>query len=462
MIRYANLRCRLLQSLFSTALLLVLLPSGSPARQRLEGQEFSGRQAPITYETLSFFGPDSTKGIVDILYRIPRSFFVFVRSSSQNDSLGTFVARGHLLVELSDKQDVSVARKILPIELRRPSLPGREEQQGDLEGAFQFVLPKDKYKIVFEVDDQESGRSFTDKQRTVEAATHSEKPVELSPPFFASLDTSSRNGPAYLPFNHGSNIFFGSVHGGIVSQIHSTIADTGVRVTWKLHGQEENRGEQVLDLSGTSFELRGGALSLAAAEGPVRYVSLKSDSTWKVLYVPIPIQTLEPGRYTLDLNVIAATDQPKHQIAFRIVWPDRPMSLMEWDIATDALRYIARPEELDKIQSSSSAESWKAFKAFWRLKDPDTTTAYNELMVEYYRRVDEAIRQFSTVKTMDGYKTDRGRIYILDGPPTKVDRSVPPGQPTREIWLYEKLHKQFIFTERNKSGNYILTQAANY
>ncbi len=459
-----NVNARLRRRLFRPAVplgFLLILPFLVLSQPRTEGQGVFARQAPVTFESLEFFGQDSTKGIVDILYRIPRSFFVFVRTSGQTDSSGAFIARGHVMVELSDKQDISIARKILPIEMRRSSLPAREEELGDLEGAFPFTLPRNDYKIVFEVEDHESGRSFVDRQHSVQSLTHSGEPIELSPPFVAGVDSSSARDVVYVPFNHSSNILFGSIHGGLVSQLYTTVADTGLKVAWKLHGKEENRGEQAVDLSGTMFELRSGILTLASSEGPVRYAAQKSDSGWKILYVPTPIQTLEAGTYTIELTVNAGKYRSTREIPFRIIWPNRPVSLTDWDIATDALRYIARPEELDKILSSSE-EGWRAFKSFWRAKDPDTTTAYNELMVEYYRRVDEAIRQFSTVKEMDGYKTDRGRIYILNGPPAKIDRSVLPGQPTREIWTYDRLHKQFVFTERNKSGNYILTQATNF
>ncbi|HEY6953006.1 MAG TPA: GWxTD domain-containing protein, partial [Bacteroidota bacterium] len=123
--------------------------------------------------------------------------------------------------------------------------------------------------------------------------------------------------------------------------------------------------------------------------------------------------------------------------------------------------YIAKPEELNEITSSSTERGMKAFRAFWKKHDPDTTTAYNQIMVEYYRRVDEAIRQFSTIKDRDGYKTDRGRIYILFGPPSHTERSLLPDQPVREVWTYTNLKKRFIFTEKNKSGNYILTETTN-
>lgn len=443
------------------ACILLIAPVTVLSQERRQGREFPNRPSVVTFETVRLPGTDSTKADIDVLYRIPRSFFIFVRSRGQVDSMNNFIARGQLQVELNDEQDVSVARNIRPIELNRVSLPQGEEQQGDIEGAISFSLVPGKYKIIFEVDDLESGRLFLDKDHIVQAQSFAATSLEISPLFFARVDSTPDRGVQYFPFNHGTDVLFGAARGGTLCQLHVPDADTGMKLNWKLHGEEENRSEQIIDLTGTTFDLVEGRLNLASKEGTVRYSTGHADRSVKTFFVPLPFEILEPGHYKLEITLTSGKDQAKQEISFRVVWPNRPMSLTDWDIATDALRYIAKPEEMDKILASSET-GLKEFRAFWRAKDPDTTTAYNELMVEYYRRVDESIRQYSTVKEQDGYKTDRGRIYILNGPPTHVERSVLPGQPTREIWTYDNLRKQFVFTEKNKSGNYILTQSANF
>ena len=113
------------------------------------------------------------------------------------------------------------------------------------------------------------------------------------------------------------------------------------------------------------------------------------------------------------------------------------------------------------MMSGSSAHRADVFYRFWRQKDRDTTTAYNEAMAEYYYRVDETMRKFSTSKDNDGYKTDRGRVYILYGPPPKSERLLKPDSPPTEIWTYDNLHRRFIFIDPTRNGNYILSQAEN-
>ncbi len=79
-------------------------------------------------------------------------------------------------------------------------------------------------------------------------------------------------------------------------------------------------------------------------------------------------------------------------------------------------------------------------------------------MAEYYRRVDESIKRYSTANEKDGYRTDRGRIYILFGAPTIINRLLKPNTVPAEIWTYEKLKKRFTFRDLKKNSNYILVK----
>ena len=154
-----------------------------------------------------------------------------------------------------------------------------------------------------------------------------------------------------------------------------------------------------------------------------------------------------------------ASRQDLHQ--FHVTWPSHPFSLTDPDLAIDALRHIAKEAEIDGMLSGSAERRAESFYRFWRERDQDTTTAYSQAMAEYYYRVDEAMRKFSTARENDGYKTDRGRIYILYGPPPKSERVLQPNTGPKEIWTYDRIHKRFIFIDPAKNGNYVLSQAEN-
>jgi GWxTD domain-containing protein len=63
--------------------------------------------------------------------------------------------------------------------------------------------------------------------------------------------------------------------------------------------------------------------------------------------------------------------------------------------------------------------------AFWERRDPTPDTFENEYKIEHYQRFAYANDHFNA--RIPGWKTDRGRIYILQGPPDKIE-SYPAGR----------------------------------
>ncbi|HEX9615291.1 MAG TPA: GWxTD domain-containing protein, partial [Bacteroidota bacterium] len=76
-------------------------------------------------------------------------------------------------------------------------------------------------------------------------------------------------------------------------------------------------------------------------------------------------------------------------------------------------------------------------------------------MEEYYHRVEYANKNFGHY--MDGWKTDRGMIYIRFGSPDNVERH-PFDMNTKpyEIWYYYELERQFVFVDETGFGDYRL------
>ena len=64
------------------------------------------------------------------------------------------------------------------------------------------------------------------------------------------------------------------------------------------------------------------------------------------------------------------------------------LSLLKTDYqkAVEQLKYIASPEEMNKLMEAKEEERLQAWIDFWRSKDPTPQTVENELQDEYYRR----------------------------------------------------------------------------
>ena len=79
-------------------------------------------------------------------------------------------------------------------------------------------------------------------------------------------------------------------------------------------------------------------------------------------------------------------------------------------------------------------ERQRFIEQFWLQRDPSPDTLENEYKEEHYRRIAYANEHFASTKTA-GWKTDRGRMYIVYGPPDEIE-SHPPA---RESWRYHRL-----------------------
>jgi GWxTD domain-containing protein len=89
------------------------------------------------------------------------------------------------------------------------------------------------------------------------------------------------------------------------------------------------------------------------------------------------------------------------------------------------VRWIITDEEKDAFKKLSNDEERDSFiEQFWLRRDPTPDTVENEYKEEHYRRIAYANEHFPAGKP--GWKTDRGRIYIMFGPPDQID-SHPSG-----------------------------------
>ncbi|MCK7541168.1 MAG: GWxTD domain-containing protein [Marinilabiliales bacterium] len=94
---------------------------------------------------------------------------------------------------------------------------------------------------------------------------------------------------------------------------------------------------------------------------------------------------------------------------------------------------------------------------FWKRRDPDPDTALNEYRLEYEQRVERAGQLFHG-EGRSGWQTDRGRIYILFGPPS--ERQTYPmdaGGYCREVWYYgslpSHLHRRALLGQLRPAGH---------
>jgi len=109
-----------------------------------------------------------------------------------------------------------------------------------------------------------------------------------------------------------------------------------------------------------------------------------------------------------------------------VVWREGPV------------RYILSADEDHEYRRLTTREERAAFiRRFWQSRDPDPSTPENEYRTLFGRRVGAATRLFTSESTKPGWKTDRGKIFILLGPPDDLDEATLQQRDTPVItWTY--------------------------
>jgi len=90
----------------------------------------------------------------------------------------------------------------------------------------------------------------------------------------------------------------------------------------------------------------------------------------------------------------------------------------------DVVYIITDQERAAFMKLSNDEERDQFIEQFWLRRDPTPDTEENEYKEEHYRRIEYANEHFASGKP--GWKTDRGRIYIVYGEPAQID-SHPSG-----------------------------------
>ncbi len=172
----------------------------------------------------------------------------------------------------------------------------------------------------------------------------------------------------------------------------------------------------------------------------------------------------------LSANALAQ-DKPDLEKQRREEAADRYRKWLDEDVV-----YIITDEERGVFEGLSTDDERDAFiEQFWFRRDPDPETAENEFREEHYRRLAYANDHFSI--GVPGWKSDRGRIYIINGPPDSTEHHDQGEQYYRpnsegggvtttyawEVWSYRNLPGigdgiDIEFVDKTMSGHYVLAR----
>ncbi len=161
-----------------------------------------------------------------------------------------------------------------------------------------------------------------------------------------------------------------------------------------------------------------------------------------------------------DVKIKAVVNQGKNTASKSFIFKIKNATFFDGisniDSALDQMSYILTLDEKKELKELKQSEKEKFFKKVWAKRDPIAQTKVNELMEEYYTRVNFAEDNFSR-GTSGGWKSDMGMIYILFGKPDDMTRSMNmQGSYNYQTWYYFEIGEEFTFIDEYGFGDYRL------
>ena len=161
----------------------------------------------------------------------------------------------------------------------------------------------------------------------------------------------------------------------------------------------------------------------------------------------------------------------------RTVKKERTDIFKKW-MEQDVVYIITSDEKRAFKKLATDEEREQYIEAFWRRRDPNPDTEVNEYLEEHFERIAYANQHFAS--GIPGWKTDRGRIYIMYGPPNDKESHPMGGQYDRpsyhgggstttypfEVWFYRHLPGvgsgvEIEFVDPTGTGEYRIARSPN-
>ena len=186
-----------------------------------------------------------------------------------------------------------------------------------------------------------------------------------------------------------------------------------------------------------------------------------------------PISTLRTGTYLLELEVRShasglkamsrkkfwtyrpddfaggRTVEPSEEYQARLLEADPDvLDLMNADSALHLMKYVLTKDQSKRIERLNAEGKSEFLHSYWQQRELEDPGAANR----YFARVAEANRRWDYLYR-PGWKTDRGRVFILNGEPDLIDRNYAGAQlPDHELWQYDRLEGGVIFVFMDQAG----------
>ena len=398
---------------------------------------FENTKFHVDYSQFRGEGEDLSR--LEVYYKIFNADLLFVKETD------LFRAAYDIHISVFNKKGRIVASEVIEKETTVREYARTQAPNDFRIGQVNFNLPGEKYKVECRLIDKNSGDQ-TSRDFKVELDNFDSRRPQLSGiQFLLTVDSTLidsafvKNGYSYIPDVH-------RYYGGDTSAT--------VKIYYEIYKSRSDKDEipvvlQVIDRK-KNWVYRDSVDVTFDSGGIIRR------------YEEIPLRGFKSGEYTIESIVVGRRGRglDKANGSFMVYWTPEAMVLNDFESATQQMSYIATSDEMNRFKDLvSPAEQLQAWKEFWLVRDPTPGTRPNEYKDEYYMRVRYADRVFSVMRK-EGWRTDRGMIYILYGEPNQIeDHPFEMGYKPYQVWYYYNVANQvreFLFVDNYGNNDYVL------
>lgn len=401
------------------------------AQVEMSNQSRAQGVQPFTIDVLNFQG-DNNQSRLDLYIAVSYARLGFVK---QNDR---FTATYEVTADFFDSSNGSLAFEKIWSET--VVSPGYDESMFSANKHLTYrsvVVSPGLYRVAVQIRDVETGRTYQTQQAALARPFYGKAVLMSSVMLLAqnSLDSLGRR--------------------TITPLVSAPVLQSkeGARFFFEIYADSITRGPLI-----AQYTIR--SVGKKAEDVDVQRHRVIVDQKRVQVFDNVNLEKVSSGDYVVKVSLIDSAgrffteaERPLQVRAAGLV-----SYIRDLDKAVEQLLYAATSEEISRItEVKTESDRLQRFNEFWKKRDPTPKSPENELMAEYYSRIEYANQNFSHY--IEGWKTDMGMIFIKYGQPDFVDRR-PFNFDTKpyEIWEFYQKNRRFTFVDETGFGDYRLTK----
>jgi GWxTD domain-containing protein len=416
------------------------------------------------------FRYDSVKTYVDFYYSFNGSSLHFVRIASK-DSTGGFSFADSLLFNVSVRipgSDSAALRQVWEVPVSIPDTTP-EYLRKSLVGKIDFVVLPGKYELSVSCKDVNNPLNNDSLLSVFPVPSYDSRKLESSEIELCSTISQGESGGIFYKNTYNVVPNPSATYGAGMPIIYYYLEVYNIP---DVKGDSSfTSGYEIRDSFGrvrkTSYRTRKKFGTSSVEVGTVNGSNLKTGAytfSYTVVDSAANSFTTSSRRFFVYNPGLGKPEAPDSNIASAAILPTVYAAMGEQQLDNEfaEARYVSTSMEKDQYKELSTIDSKRQFLyEFWEKRNSDQVSKSNDTRTRYLERVAYANDHFRT-GTREGWKTDRGRVYIIYGTPDEIDRhpNETDSKPY-EVWYYNSLEGgvSFDFVDRTGYGDYSLVNS---